>query len=391
MQAQQPRDGAQPFNGAPAWAPQAAPQHIAEQTPQHQQAPGCPHAYPVADNGSGFFAAMKLSLRVLPYALFRFAHWSMFAAISVVMVLAAVGLGGWLAVAVNKWAGTIVMIGALVPIFWFWMPFVERKTFGAKCAHIAILTELVTTGAVGDGRQSLFVYAKQLVDTRLHDMTSLWDVHRSVNRTLRQLTKSLNFIDGWLPIDISFIKRAIYALVRGASRYLDAVILSYGLARGDREFSAPAIDGLTYCVQNGKKMFRSAIVVVILEKLMLLPLWLTAAVGSIGGVFAATYSAQGGSLAALQSNATSAIKADPLSLLIALATAMVIGTAIAVLVARTVRESLIQPTLTTMVMLTFHKMVKGQPLDEGWKQKIRAAGDGINRLDKLRTRAVGVA
>ncbi|MGH1346310.1 MAG: hypothetical protein ACRBN8_32385 [Nannocystales bacterium] len=340
---------------------------------------------------AGFFAAVGLSLKVLPYALFRFAHWSLFTAITVGMVVASLATGGTLAVVVNNWVGAIVMFGGLIPIFVFWTPFVERKTFGAKCAHIAILTELVTRGTIGDGRQGQLAYAKQLVATRLQDLTSIWDVYRSVNRTLRQLTKTLNFVDDLLPIDISFIKRGISALVRGASRYLDAVVLSYGLARGDRDFSAPAIDGLTYCAQNGTKMLRAAVGVLVLEKLMLLPLWLGAGLGSIAGVFSAAFAAQGGELAALASNPGSVIKGAPGPFLIALAAALVLGTVIALLIVRTVRESFVQPTLTTMVMLRFHKMVQGQPLDEGWKQKLRQAGDGVGRLDELRARAVRVA
>lgn len=387
--AHQPHDPAQ-YRGQPAQEPvyvPVQPQVVPQQAVVASTA-GCPHAYPVAAKSTGFFAALGLSLKVLPYALFRFAHWSMFMAITIGMVLGVLAIGGTLAVAVNKWAGTIVMLGGLVPIFWFWMPFVERKTFGAKCAHIAILTELVTRGAIGDGRQGQLAYAKQLVDTRFSDLTTIWDVYRSVNRTLRQLTKTLNFVDDLLPIDISFIKRGISALVRGASRYLDAVVLSYGLARGDRDFSAPAIDGLTYCAQNGAKMFRAAVGVIVLEKLMLLPLWLGAGLGSIGGVFAATFAAQGGSLSSLLADATGVVKAAPGPFLIALAAALVVGTAIALLIVRTVRESFVQPTLTTMVMLRFHKMVQNQPLDEGWKQKLRQAGDGIGELDQIRGRAV---
>lgn len=82
------------------------------------------------------------------------------------------------------------------------------------------------------------------------------------------------------------------------------------------------------------------------------------------------------------------VKAAPGPFLIALAAALVIGTAIALLIVRTVRESFVQPTLTTMVMLRFHKMVQNQPLDESWKQKLRQAGDGIGELDQIRGRAV---
>ncbi|MEM7153984.1 MAG: hypothetical protein AAF799_14130 [Myxococcota bacterium] len=388
-----PQPRVQPSPGQPVSPPTAgsapvaaAPPNAATGASDEESAAGCPHDYPVSAAEDGFFAALGLSFKVLPYALFRLAHWSMYTAISITMVVASLGLGTWLTVSVNKWAGIVLILGTLVPIVMFWLPFVERKTFGAKCAHIAILTELITKGHVGDGKQSAFAYAKQLVQTRFTDLTSLWDVNRSVNRTLKQLTRTLNFIDKWLPIDISAIKRGIHALVNGASRYLDAVILSYGLARGDQDFASPAIDGVTYCAQNSGKMFRTAIGVIVLEKLMLVPLYLVVGLGAIGGVFAATFSAMGGTLASLQTDAVGVVKADPIPFLIALAVGLVVGGLIAMMMVRTVRESFIEPTLITMVMLRFHKIVKGQPLDASWKQKLQDAGDGIGRLASLRHR-----
>lgn len=348
---------------------------------------GCPHDYPVAQSKGGFVAAAGLSLKVLPYALFRLAHASMYTAISIVMAVASLGIGTWVTTSVNRWAGVVLILGTMVPLVMFWLPFVERKTFGVKCAHIAILTDLITKGHVGDGRQGLFAYGKQIIETRLGDLTSLWDVHRSVNRTLRQLTRTLDFVDNWLPIDISAVKRVIYRVVDGASRYLDAVILSYGLARGDKNLAEPAIDGVTYCAQNSRALVRTALGVIVLEALMVIPLWLVVGLGTIAGVFAATFSSLGGTLAALQGDAMSTIKAAPIPFLIATAVGVLVGGLIAMLVIRTVRQSIIEPTLITMVMLRFHNVVRGQALDAGWKQKLQDAGDGIGQLDALRDRA----
>ncbi|MGH1347403.1 MAG: hypothetical protein ACRBN8_37940 [Nannocystales bacterium] len=393
MHPHQPHPGVQQHLIHPPLPPRQAPAQAppGDATVGHGPPAGCPHSYPVASSGGGFFAAVRLSVKVLPYALFRFAHWSMFTTLSVVMVLAALGIGTALAVGVNKWAGVAVILGGIIPVFWFWMPFVERKMFGAKCAHIAILTELVTKGSIGAGNDGQLAYAKHIVSTRLENMTSIWEVNRSVNRSLRKLTETLDFIDKWLPIDISFIKRGLYALVNGAAGYLEAVVLSYGLARGDREFAGPALDGLTYCAQNSGKMFRTAIGVIVLEKLMIAPLWIVAAVASVGGVFAATFASQGGDLAVLQANAPEVIKAAPIPFLVALAAAVVVGGVIAWLAVRTVRESFIQPTLTTMVMLRFHKLVHNQPLDQGWKERIQNLEGGIRSVHALQDRASGFA
>ncbi len=393
QQAQQPQPWpghAQPQHPQPH-VPQAAPpaQERAispSEAPTPARVQGCPHAYPVTVKTPGFGTALKLSLSVLPYGLFRFAHWSAFAAISTVMLIAVIGLGTLLAVAVNKWVGVVVLFGGLIPFALLWLPFVERKTFGTKCGHIGLLTELITRGQVGNGEQSLFAYAREIVQTRLGDLSTLHDVHRATNRTLRQTTKLLDVLDDLLPIDISAIKSVLHRLVRGTSRYLDAVILSYGFARGDRNLVDAAIDGVGYCAQNGRSMFRTAIGVLVLDKVLMIPVWVGALATTIPGVFVGTFMAQGGELSALTANASAVIKAAPLPFLIAAGAALVVGGLLALLIVRTVRESLVQPVLLTMVMVRFHSMVEGQPLDPSWGDRLRGAGDGVGRLDDLRRR-----
>lgn len=347
---------------------------------------GAPHAYPLTERKAGFGPALGLALRVLPYSMFRFVHWAAFAAASTGILLAVLGLASWLTVAVHQWAGGIVLLVGLVAFAMLWLPFVERKTFGTKCAHVGLLTELITHGRVGNGSQSLTAYAKQIVQTRVGDMTTLWDVHVSINRTLRQATKLLDFVDGMVPIDVSAVKNVLARVVRGAIRYLDAVILSYGFARGDRNMADAAVDGVAYCAQNSKAIFKTAIGVLVLEKLMMLPLWLVALPGCVTGVFAGSLAVQGGSLSALIEAPSAVIKAAPLPFIISVAAALAIGGLIALLVVRTVRESLVQPVLTTMVMLRFHTMVEGQPLERSWVERLRGAGDGLEGLDKLRRR-----
>jgi hypothetical protein len=222
--------------------------------------------------------------------------------------------------------------------------------------------------------------------TQLRRRVSSLAEGRSTNRSLRQLTKALDVVDSWIPLDISVVKNTIHRIVGGAIRYVDAVVLSYGFARGDRNMADAAIDGISYCAQNGRPMFKTAISVLIYEKLLMAPVWLLSIAAAVPGVFAATFSAQGGDLGALSSGPMAVIKATPLPFVISVAVALVIGGVLAMLIVRTVRESLVEPTLLTQVMLRFHSMVQGQPLDPSWPQRIRAAGDGLGRLDDLRRR-----
>lgn len=331
----------------------------------------------------GFFSALGVSFKVLPYALFRFAHWSLFSALSALILIASVGLGTVLAVTVHKWVGAGVMFAGIIPWVWFWLPWVERKTFGTKCGHIAVLTEHITKGELGQGNMSQFEYAKHVVQTRMGDLTTLWDVHRALNRSLRQLTDVLDFASDFVPIDVSAIKRVISRLLSGATRYLDAVILSYGLTRGHTNMAKSAVEGVVYCAQNGVKLFKTAVWVVVLEKVMVIPLWIGALTASLSGVFAGVYAAQGGELSALQTNATVAIKAAPVPFVIAVAAGFIIGGLISLLIVRTVKESFIEPVLLTMVIVRFHHMIRGQQIDPTWKQRLLEAGDGMGRLDRL--------
>jgi hypothetical protein len=338
----------------------------------------------------GFFAALKLTFKAFPYALFRFLHWSFFATVSAIMLALILGVGTALTIYVQKWVGVGVLLGGVVAWAFLWLPFMERKTFATQCGHIAILTELITKGQLGNGNQGMFAFGKALVAQRLGALETIWDVYRTINNAIRKLMNVLNFADRWLPIDLGPVKRVIYRVIGWASPYVTSVVLSYGIARDDKDFSAAGMDGLCYSAQNAKGLLKTAIGAVILEQLLVLPWWLLSLAAFVPGVFYVMFSAMGGDFAALEANAFAFAKAEPITFLASAAAGLLIGGLFAYLTVRTVRESFIKPLLVTMVMLKFHVAIENQPLEPGIKDKVMSADSGLGKLDELRYKA-GIA
>lgn len=355
--------------------------------PKKSPAAGCLHAYPVAVRTPGFFAALKLSFKAFPYALFRFLHWCLFSTVSAIMLALILGVGTALTVYVQKWVGVGVLLGGVIAWGFLWLPFMERKTFATQCGHIAILTELITQGRIGNGQKGMFAFGNELVAQRLGALETIYDVYRIINRAVRKLTNVLNFADRLLPVDLGPVKRVVYRIIGWAAPYVTSVVLSYGIARDDEDFGAAGMDGLCYSAQNAKGLLKTAIGVVLLEQLLVLPWWLVSLAAFVPGVFYVVFSAMGGDFAALQANAAEFAKAEPITFLAAAAAGLVVGGLFAYLTVKTVRESFIKPMLVTMVMVKFHVAIENQPLEPGIKDKVLGADSALSGLDKLRYRA----
>ncbi len=382
--------------GAQPGANPVGPHAPAPQPPQHPAgyanagaaarpaAPGCAHSYPLAVRQAGLIVATKLTFKTLPYALFRFAYASLFAAAGALQLCAIAGLAFVLSTYVHAAAGAVVVLAGLLAWALLWLPFVEHKMFATWCGHVAILTELITKGQVGNGRQGMFAFGRELAATRLGDLETVWSVYRTINKNLRRVSNLLNFADDLLPIDLGPVKRLMHRAVGWVAPYVEGVIVSYGLARGDRDFKAAGADGLGYSVQNAKALFKTAFGVLLLEQVALLPAWVGSLALFVPGLFYATYAAMGGDAGALLDGNAAALQRDVLPLAAAAAVGVFVGGAFALLTVKTVKEAFVKPTLLTMVMVKFHVAIENQPLDQNVMARASGAGEGLARLDGAR-------
>lgn len=376
----------QAFGANAAWQ-QGPAQHqappAAQARPQSAVA-GCAHAYPLTVRKAGLIAATKLSFKTLPYALFRFGQASLFAGVGALQLCVIAALAYVLVTFVHPIAGGVVVLAGLLAWALLWLPFVEHKMFASWCGHVAILTELVTKGSVGNGSQGMFAFGRELAATRLGDIETVWEVYRTINRSLRRLGNLLNFADDLLPIDLGPVKRLVHRVVSWAAPYVEGVIVSYGLARGDRDFQAAGADGLCYGVQNAKSLFKTALGVLLLEQVALLPAWVASLALFVPGLFYVTYVAAGGDFSALLDGNAAAIQRDMLPFIAAAGVGGLVGGAFSLLAVKTVKEAFVKPTLLTMVMVKFHVAIENQPLDPSVRARVLDANSGLTKLDGAR-------
>ncbi len=352
-------------------------------SPPHVAIPGCPHDYPVSVTQPGISSALQLAKKTLGYACFRYLESVFLSAMTLVVLTVVLGASVALYMYVHKYVGGAALIaGALALIFWV-LPFIDTQTFLSRCGHIAVLTNLITRGEVGNGQQKMFKYGRDLAMQSLGELDTIFAVHGALRSAMYRLVRTLNFIDRWLPLDISIVKRVMYRVFNWAMPYIDAVVLSYGMARGDKDFANAGLDGLCYSFQNAKTVIKTALGAFFMEKVLLAPLWLGAALGF--GVAAAMGVLQftGADVTLLTADPRAFFKAQPLIGLGALATGLVVGALVAHLIVKSVSEAFVRPMLIAMLLIKFHVTVRNQPLDNALQSRILDASEGLASLSEV--------
>lgn len=345
-----------------------------------QKTPDCPHNYPVAATETGLGSALSLAKRTLPYAWYRYVESVLLSAVNFAFltVLVALTIGAY--VYVHKYAGGALLIaGALGLIFWL-LPMTDRQSFVSHCGHIALLTNLVTHGEVGNGQEKMFKFGRALALSRLGELDTIWRVNAAIRDTTRRAVRTLNFIDHWLPIDLSIIKRVIYRVVDWAMPYINAVVLSYGIARKDNDFANAGVDGLCYSIQNAKAIVKTAIGAFLLEKVILAPLWFVTALSFGVAACMGVLNFTGADVILLQTNPRAFFQAQPILGLSALAAGLVIGPLVAHLIVKTISEAFVRPMLIAMVLLRFHVTVRNQALDAALRARLVDGNETLTTL-----------
>ena len=137
-----------------------------------------------------------------------------------------------------------------------------------------MLTELVTTGQIGDGSEGMFAYGKRIVTERFGQVNVLFALDLLIKGVVRAFNRTLDFITGLLPIPgLQSVMGIVNAIVRAATTYIDETIFSYNLARGDDNAWRSSKDALIYYGQNSKEILKTAVWVVVLDKVLTVVVW----------------------------------------------------------------------------------------------------------------------
>jgi hypothetical protein len=312
------------------------------------------HSYPLAIDHAGFGTAFSLLMRTLPYAVMRFAILLAFSFATIVWFVATFGVGAWLGAKIGL-LGLAWMIAGLGLYGYLWWAIVRYGLYLLQAGHIAVLTELVTKGQVGNGATGMFEYGKRVVTGRFGEVNLLFALHVLVRGVVRVFNRTLDWVARLIPIPgLSALAGIVNAVVRAATTYIDETIFSYNLARGDENPWRSSKDAVIYYCQNSMEILKTAVWVVVLDKVLTVVVW--------------------------------AVMLIPAFLLIVVLPAslapggMLIGFGIAALFASNARQAFLKPIFLTMVMTKFHVVVRNQAINAEWDERLSGLSDKFKDL-----------
>jgi hypothetical protein len=321
------------------------------------------HTYPLAIEEAGFGTAVSLVSRTLPYALVRFGILVGFTLATIVWFAATFGLAALLGSAVHPWMGVGALIVGLGGYGYAWFFVVRYGLYLLQAGHVAVLTELVTSGQIAAGGEGMFAYGKRIVTERFGQVNALFALDLLIKGVVAAFNGTLNFVTGLLPIPgLQSVMGIVNAIVRAATSYIDETIFSYNLARGDENTWRSSKDALIYYAQNSMEILKTAVWVVVLDKVLTVVIW---------GVMLA-----------------------PAFLMLALLPeaakpgGFIGGLIIAALLASNVRQAFLKPIFLVMVMTKFHVAVRNQPINLEWDQRLSSVS---KKFGEIKDRAVGGA
>jgi hypothetical protein len=313
------------------------------------------HAYSLAVRDCGLAMAFGLLLKSLPYALMRFAVLFWFSIAGILWLIVTFGGGAWLGTHVAQAFGWVWLIGWLVGTGWLWTAVLRYVLYLIECGHVAVLTELITRGEIGNGSESQFAYGRRIVTERFGQVNGLLGLNLLVRGILNAFHATLDWVSELLPIPgLESLANLANVVLRGATRYMDKVIFSYNLARRDEDQWAGARDGIVYYCQNAAPILKTSIWIIILEKILSVCLWLLflAPAAAITMLLPHGVREAGG----------------------------IVTVIIALLFAANVRAAFLKPLFLIMIMVRFHALVENQPINEQWVGHLDELSDKFRSL-----------
>jgi hypothetical protein len=313
------------------------------------------HTYPLAVRDHGLAQAISLLMQSLPYALARFGILLGCAIVCIVWIVVAFGGAAFLGTHIAGAFGFVWLLICLGCAGFFWGTILRYVLHLLACGHVAVLTELITKGQVGNGSESMLAYGKRVVTERFGQVNALYALNLMVRGILAAFHRTLDWVSEILPIPgLDGLASLVNIILRAATRYLDKVILSYNLARGDVEPWRGAREGMVYYAQNAVPILKTAVWIVILERVLTVVLWLLLLVpaGAITLMLPSSVREQAGIVTIL----------------------------VAALLAGPLRAAFLKPLFLIMMMVRFHALIENQPINQEWDARLATVSDKFRDL-----------
>lgn len=316
-----------------------------------------PHHYPLAVRDCSVSSSIGLLMKSLPYALMRFALLFGFSVASIIWMVITLGGAAWTGAHIAGIFGLVWFISCVVVAGWFWATILRYMLHLIECGHVAVLTELITKGQIGNGTESMFEYGKRVVTVKFGEVNVLFGINLLVRGVVNAVHNTLEGIGNMLPIPgVEGIANLVTAILRAATRYMDKVIFSYNLACGDSNPWRSAQDGLVYYAQNAKPILKQAVWIVVLEYALTAAMWVILLIPAavLTSILPSGVREWGGVMTIL----------------------------IAILLALSARGAFVKPIFLVMIMVNFHALIEHQRINEEWVTRLNTLSDKFRDLEK---------
>lgn len=136
-----------------------------------------------------------------------------------------------------------------------------------KGAHIAVLTKLFKDGTLPDNQPQV-AYGREIVKSHFRDVSILFALDRMIDRIVRRFTRKFVRIVDFLPLGggASKIARLAATIVNQSLSYIDEAILSYAIARDEKNVWNSARHGIILYAQSYKPVLMTAVKVWVLGR-----------------------------------------------------------------------------------------------------------------------------
>jgi hypothetical protein len=279
----------------------------------------------------------------------------------IIWLVITLGGAAWLGTHIAGVFGVVWFVGCAVIAGWFWTAILRYLLHLIECGHVAVLTELIVHGKVGNGSESMFAYGKRIVTEKFGQVNVLFAVNLLVRGVVNAVHNTIDGVGHMLPIPgIDSIANLITAVLKAATRYMDKVIFSYNLAVGGQNPWRGAEEGVVYYAQNAKAVLEQAVWIVVLEFVMTILLWLALLIpaAAITAMLPQALREWGGAVTIV----------------------------IAILFAMAARGAFLKPVFLTMVMVRFHVLIEHETPDQEWVERLERISD---KFRDIAARATG--
>jgi hypothetical protein len=314
-----------------------------------------PHTYPLAVRSSSLLTAIRLLVRSLPYALVRFGVLLAFSLACIAWLVITIGGSIWAADHIAGVFGLTWFLSCVAAAGWFWTAILRYALHLIECGHVAVLTDLITRGQVDNGSESMFAYGKRVVTERFGQVNALFALNLLVRGVVHAVHSTIEGLGHLVPVPgIDSLAKAITAILRAATRYMDKVIFSYTLATGGPNPWRSAQDGVVYYAQNAKPILKQAVWIVVLDYTLGALLWLVLLIpaAALVAVLPASVREVGG----------------------------VVTIVVAILFALAARGAFVKPVFLIMIMTRFHALIEHEAINAEWVARLDQISDRFRAL-----------